>query len=60
MTRGRVQLSALCASPPAHLEEVLEVGLVTKDERQVDRTGVVVGELDALDQVSSMSCRRRK
>ena len=47
----RVQRSASRAAPPAHLEQILEVGLVTEDERQVDRAGVVVGELDALHQI---------
>ena len=51
MTRGGVQLSALRAAPPAHFEQIPEVGLVTEDERQVDRAGVVVGELDALHQI---------
>ena len=49
--RRRVHGSADLSMPAPHLEEVLEVRFVVEKERDVDRAGVVVGDLDTLDQI---------
>jgi hypothetical protein len=48
----RVPGAGFGAAPATDFEQVLEVGVVAEDERELDRAHRVVRQLDALDQVA--------